>query len=142
MRTKRKQRNLIIFLVLILIALVCLSINVSHADDTKAKEQPKFKLISLGEYRITHYCGCAKCNGRWAGKPTASGVYPQPNRTIAVDTKVIPFGTWIVIDGYWFRAEDRGGAIKGNRIDIFCASHEEAIKKGVYKTKIFKVVWS
>lgn len=47
-------------------------------------------------------------------------------RTIAVDPSVIPLGTWVYVDfgnehpnTGWYRAEDTGGSIKGNHIDIF-----------------------
>ena len=55
---------------------------------------------------------------------------------IAVDPKIIPFGTTVEIkDIGVFIADDRGGKIKGNRIDIFFDSKEEAKdfgKKGVW----------
>ena len=55
---------------------------------------------------------------------------PTSNRTIAVDTSVIPFGTKVVINGQVYVAEDRGGAIKGNRIDMFFMTHKEALRWG------------
>ena len=86
----------------------------------------------IGDFTITYYC-CEKyphiCN---AGPPytTASGTTPTPNRTIAVDRSVIPLGTHLVIDGMEYIAEDTGGAIKGNRIDIVVKTHQEALNKG------------
>lgn len=38
-----------------------------------------------------------------------------------------------------FVVEDRGGAIKGNKIDIFCETHEDAINRGVVTREVFKV---
>lgn len=62
---------------------------------------------------------------------TSKGKIPQSKWTIAVDPKVIPYGSIVYIQGYgYYVAEDCGGAIKGNRIDIFTASHKEAIQNG------------
>lgn len=103
--------------------------------DEIVKTEPQ--LASIGTYRITHYCNCARCCGKWVGGPTASGAMPKAGRTIAVDTKKIPFGTHVWINGHEYVAEDRGGAIKGYRIDIFCSSHAEALKKGVYEAEVY-----
>lgn len=83
---------------------------------------------SLGNFKLTAYCGCRKCNGRWTGCPTASGTDYVQGRTIAVDKRVIPLGTWVYInipnEGWQkFRAEDTGSAIKRNRIDVYVDAH-------------------
>ena len=85
----------------------------------------------LGKFVITAYCTCRICCGVYSGKNrTASGTVPTSNHTIAVDTSVIPFGTKVVISGQVYVAEDRGGAIKGNRIDMFFMTHKEAVRWG------------
>ena len=62
---------------------------------------------------------------------TATGTIATPGRTIAVDPSVIPYGSCVEIDGIGFRiAEDCGGAIKGNRIDILFETHQEALDFG------------
>lgn len=95
---------------------------------------------SLGKFKITAYCNCTKCCGKWAGGPTASGVMPKAGRTIAVDPKVIPLGTKVLIGGKTYVAEDTGGAIKGKRIDMYFASHSEALSWGVQYKSVSKVV--
>lgn len=72
-------------------------------------------------------------------KVTASGSKTKPMRTIAAD-KSIPFGTRIMLEGFdaIFVVEDRGGRIKGNRIDICFATQDEAIKFG--KKKLAAVI--
>ena len=87
--------------------------------------------VDLGEFKITAYCPCTKCCGQWANGITSTGVTAQANRTIAVDPKVIPYGTKVLIDGNEYIAEDCGGAIKGNRIDIYFDTHQEALNWGV-----------
>lgn len=94
-------------------------------------------LISLGEFRLTAYCNCSICCGKWAGGATASGVMPASNRTIAVDTDVVPFGTEVIIDGDTYVAEDTGSAIIGNRIDIYMDSHQSALNFGVQYAEVF-----
>lgn len=77
----------------------------------------------------TAYCPCVKCCGKSDGI-TASGVKAVEGITIAADTKVFPMGTKIDIDGHIYTVQDTGGAIKGNRIDIYFNSHAEALKFG------------
>jgi uncharacterized protein YabE (DUF348 family)/3D (Asp-Asp-Asp) domain-containing protein len=63
---------------------------------------------------------------------TYSGSTVQEGRTIAVDKNVIPIGWWVFIDGIGFRrAEDTGGAIKGNKIDIYFESSDYVNKFGL-----------
>lgn len=95
----------------------------------------------LGTFNITHYCTEKYhhiCND---GPPylTATMTTPTPNRTIAVDPKVIPLGTHVIINGQEYIAEDTGGAIKGNRIDIVVATHQEALNLGRKTYKVYAV---
>lgn len=91
---------------------------------------------SLGVFKITAYCPCEDCSGNW-GHQTSIGTYATQRRTIAVDPSVIPYGTVVVINGHKYIAEDCGGAIKGNDIDIFFDSHEEAKEFGVQYAEVF-----
>lgn len=91
---------------------------------------------SLGTFRITHYCPCFYCCGGW-GNSTASGTTATPGRTIAVDPGVIPYGTRVIINGNVYVAEDTGGAITGNKIDIFVADHTTAITSGTYYAEVY-----
>lgn len=93
-------------------------------------------LISLGEFRLTAYCPCKKCCGKDDGI-TATQTIATEGRTVAVDPSIIPYGTVLVIDGHEYVAEDCGGAIKGNRIDVYFESHEEALQFGVQYKEIF-----
>lgn len=97
--------------------------------ETPVEEEKETKKQS-SKYRLTAYCACEICNGKWAGQ-TATGVVPKEGRTIAVDPKVIPYGTHVIIYGHEYVAEDCGGGIKGNRIDIFFESHQAANDFGV-----------
>lgn len=79
-------------------------------------------------------------NGKW-GNLTYLGTQIRPG-VIAVDPKVIPLGTKVYIkfpngEGMYGIAEDIGGAIKGNRIDIAMWSVSEAFKFGIQKVKVY-----
>ena len=91
---------------------------------------------SLGVFKITHYCACSICCGEYSNGITASGTTAQAGRTIAVDPSLIPLGSSVVINGHAYVAEDTGGAIKGNRIDVFVSSHSEALANGVYYAEV------
>ena len=80
-------------------------------------------------YKITAYCPCAKCCGKTNGR-TASGTTATAGRTVAASSK-FAFGTKLNIGGHVYTVEDRGGAINGNKIDIFVNSHAEALQWGV-----------
>ncbi|NLC76855.1 MAG: DUF348 domain-containing protein [Clostridia bacterium] len=71
------------------------------------------------------------------GNRTYTGTWPKRG-TIAVDPKVIPLGTELYVEGYGAgKAEDIGSAIKGNRIDVFVDTEEEAVKWGRRKVKVY-----
>ena len=80
-------------------------------------------------YKITAYCSCSKCCGKTTGR-TASGTQATAGRTVAAPAK-FAFGTKLNIGGNVYTVEDRGGAIKGNRIDIYVSSHSAALQWGV-----------
>ena len=101
-------------------------------------EEPASNRMYVGKFKITHYCPCAICNGPY-GAVTAWAGALKPYYTIAVDPTVIPKLATVEIDGYsgLRRAEDCGGAIKGNRIDVAVSSHAEALRLGV----VYRDVW-
>ena len=91
---------------------------------------------SLGVFKLTAYCACSKCCGKSDGI-TASGVKAVEGVTIAADTRVLPFGTKVIINGHEYIVQDKGGSIKGNRIDVYFDSHQKALEFGVQHKEIF-----
>ena len=92
----------------------------------KPEPQPTYKEMLV---EATAYCPCVKCCGKSDGI-TATGVKAKANHTIAADPKILPYGTEILCSMGEFVVEDCGGGIKGNQIDIFFDTHEEALKFG------------
>lgn len=106
--------------------------------DTQAVEP-----VSLGEFKLTAYCSCEICCGIWANNRPNGIVYGaigeelKEGYSIAVDPSVIKYGTEVVIDGKVYKAQDCGGAIKGNRIDVYFENHDDALEFGVQYAEVF-----
>ena len=99
---------------------------------------PTPELESLGICKITAYCiedYPHICNNGDAST-TATGTKPTPGRTIAVDPSVIPYFSNVIVNGNTYIAEDTGGNIKGNRVDIVFATHQEALDFGVQYSEV------
>lgn len=96
----------------------------------------------VGEFVLTAYCPCPICCGQWSNMitpTTASGAIAVQGVTIAADTSVLPFGTRVNINGQIYTVQDTGGAIKGNRIDIFFNNHQEALQFGRRSASVYIV---
>lgn len=121
---------------------------VLEAIEEDAEEELGEEIISIGEFKLTAYCSCAKCCGKWAkNRPVdeegneivigACGVPLKAGISIAVDKRVIPYGSSVYINGHEYIAQDCGGAIKGNRIDVYFDDHQEADDFGVQYAEVF-----
>ncbi|AMM91600.1 3D domain-containing protein [Peribacillus simplex] len=112
---------------------------------TSAKPKAKAKTTSSKKYKTitvnatAYTANCKGCSGI-----TASGLNLKKNpnaKAISVDPKVIPLGTKVHVEGYGEAiAADKGGAIKGNKIDVFYSSHSKAMNWGrkTVKVKVYK----
>lgn len=92
---------------------------------------------------VTHYDCCVQCCGKADGI-TASGVKATPGVTVAVDPTVIPLGSDVLVDYgdgniRYYRADDTGGAVKGNHIDLCVATHDEALQLGRQTATVYWV---
>jgi 3D (Asp-Asp-Asp) domain-containing protein len=113
--------------------LLCLAL-VLPADRAYADWQP------LGTYRITGYSACVRCCGKSDGI-TADGTYaPAAKERIVAAPREIPFGTRLWIEGVGeVVVHDRGGAIRGQRVEQFFHTYKEAVQWGVQKRKVY--IW-
>lgn len=75
------------------------------------------EVVNLGNFEVTAYA---------EDGITAMGTTPIPMRTCAVDPNVIPYGTKLYIEDLdlYVVAEDCGGAVKGNVVDVFVGGTE------------------
>lgn len=134
-------RALLIIIATILLAIFCLDFCEKYFMHDKIIEQKQEEIKQenildipykkdMGNFIITFYSP--------TGNRTASGKYPKPKHTIAVDKNLIPLGSIVYIKNYgFFVAEDTGGKIKGNRVDIFVPSKDLAIKLGKKESKLY-----
>jgi len=117
-----------------------------QVQELRIAEKPEPQEPEWIEVEATAYCPCEKCCGKWAlNRPdgivyTASGAIAQEGVTIAADWSVFPVGTVVFIEGYGTRTvQDKGAAVKGNAIDIYFESHEEALQFGRQTVKLYVV---
>lgn len=87
---------------------------------------------------VTAYCPCDKCCGKYGwGYTTASGHKIKHGDKFVAASKSVPFGTMIDIPGYGkVPVLDRGGAIRGNRLDVYFPTHKEALNWGKQTLKV------
>lgn len=120
-----------------------------EVPEVKPEVEEELSLVSLGEFKLTAYCSCKKCCGKWAnnrpldenGNEIVYGSIGErltAGYSIAVDPDVIPYGTEVVINEKTYKAQDCGGAIKGNEIDVYFDDHENALEFGVQYAEVFK----
>jgi uncharacterized protein YabE (DUF348 family) len=90
------------------------------------------------EFYVSSTAYTGSCNG--CSGITATGINLRANpgvKVIAVDPSVIPLGTKVYVEGYGYAvAADTGGAIRGNKIDVFFPSKSEAYRWGRKQVKI------
>lgn len=110
----------------------------TKAKTEKLPEEKKEENPGARTFTVTATAYTAQCDG--CSGITYTGVNLLKDRqakVIAVDPKVIPLGTKVYVEGYGYAtAEDIGGAIKGNRIDIHLPTKKEAYAWGVREVSL------
>jgi len=106
----------------------------SALDKTEQNTEQADKWETV-QMRVTAYCPCERCCGEYADGITACGHKIQPGDTFAAADRRYSFGTELVVAGYnnseTIKVLDRGGAIRGDRLDLFFHTHEAALQWGV-----------
>ena len=102
------------------------------AVDTEKDRDGSWRVVRM---RVTAYCPCSKCCGKYSDGITACHHKIQNGDRFVAADKRYPFGTKMIIPGYNegkpIQVKDRGGAIKDNKLDVFFNTHEEALAWGV-----------
>jgi 3D (Asp-Asp-Asp) domain-containing protein len=115
-------------------------------EDEKIQSALLEKAVEVGETKITHYCICKKCCGKDPDHPaygiTASGAEAKPYVTVAVDPKLIPLGSDVLVDYgggviQAYLAQDTGSGVNGSHIDLCVEDHQTAINLGVKTAKVW-----
>ena len=103
-----------------------------HSLQMYGDEAASWEVILM---RVTAYCWCWKCCGKHSDGITANGHRIRLGDTFVAADKMYSFGTEMVIPGYNnsqpVKVLDRGGAIRGNKLDVFFNSHQRAKLWGV-----------
>lgn len=145
----RLVRNIIIYTLICLLIGFCIGISIEKPITVveatsepsvaeNATVEPITNVISLGVCKVTAYCMENYphiCNDGDSTQ-TSTGATPTVGRTVAVDPSVVPYGSEVIINGHTYLAEDCGGAIKGNRVDILFATHQEALDFGIQYVEV------
>lgn len=114
------------------------------------EQRPVEKQFSLGEVtelpvsqwkvvemEVTAYCACEKCCGAFSDGFTANMYKIKPNDKFLAAPENYSFGTEMIVPGYnngeAVIVRDRGGAIKGNNLDVFFSTHDAALQWGRQK---------
>jgi 3D (Asp-Asp-Asp) domain-containing protein len=106
----------------------------------EAEQDDEAHVVEVSEWRnvrmrVTAYCACRRCCGKYANGRTASNHRIRRGDVFVASDKKYRFGTKMVIPGYnnsqAVKVLDRGRVIKGNRLDVFIPSHRRARKWGV-----------
>lgn len=149
---RRRKKNRPTLLCRLLAAAIALSLPACRSNRSYLlQEVPRERRNNPRVVRmeVTAYCACGSCCGwhrDWLGRAivsagpqkgqrkrvgiTASGARARPG-TVAADTRHYPFGTIVYVPGYGYgRVEDRGGAIRGQRLDVFYRRHTSALEWG------------
>lgn len=111
-----------------------------HLMLRKGTAQPPANFKQVLEITATAYAPGSQDNDQWGNK-TFTGTEIRPG-VIAVDPSVIPLGSRVYLQfpdghGEYAVAEDTGGAIKGNRIDIAKSTEDEASNFGIQNVKVY-----
>lgn len=126
-------------------------VQVTHLPQPDSQPQPMtyngrpLRAVKTIEMTITAYSPDERSCGKWADGITASGysVWTNAGKLVAADTHILPFGSILTIPGYNgsnpVPVLDRGGKIKGNRLDVLYPTHAIARRWGVKKLAV--TVW-
>lgn len=114
--------------------------NTTSMDSTAEATAPSTSNSNTASKEITVEASAytASCEGCSGITSTGINLKANPNaKVISVDPTVIPLGSKVYVEGYGEAiAGDTGGAIKGNRIDVFIPSQQDAINFGVKQLKV------
>lgn len=151
--TKNKVKAVEVVLFLLVSAVILGVVSAGAVDKTERAVEPveivyDMEWADIGEFKLTAYCACEKCCGVYGkNRPTRADGTPvvytanmseaKQGLTVAADTDVLPYGTRIMMNDHVYEVQDCGGAVRGNHIDVYFESHQEALEFGVQSAEVF-----
>ena len=124
--------------ILMMLIFLGLSIETKEPEIEILSDIPHIEESVFRTMKVTAYCPCSKCCGYGSPGITASGV--RAIGFMVAAPRSIPFKTKLIIPGYnnneIVLVEDRGGSIKGNRLDVLFPTHNDALLWGVRELEI------
>lgn len=125
-------------------------ITIEIESDKESDANRAVKPVSLGNFRLTAYCSCSLCCGEWANNRPLDengnkivygsiGERLKEGYSVAVDPTIIPYQSKVIINDNVYEAQDCGGAIKENRIDVYFENHDDALEFGVQYAEVFTI---
>jgi len=124
--------------IVVTIAIICILVcdcGIAHASKRSPETTTKPNQWQRVQMRVTAYCPCPQCCGEYSDGITANGHEINSGDTFVAADKRYAFGTEMIIADYnnsqVVKVLDRGGAITGNRLDVFFDTHQKALNWGV-----------
>jgi 3D (Asp-Asp-Asp) domain-containing protein len=117
----------------------------AQSDEIRWFNNRPIRPVKTVRMLVTAYSPDEQSCGEWADGYTASGysVWTNGMKLVAADTSILPFGSLVSIPGYdggeVVPVLDRGGAIKGNRLDVLYPTHERARVWGAQRLEV--TIW-
>ena len=128
---------------IVVILALCAGVSLLNLNSASAERND----IPRQKYKITFYCSCKKCCGKWSDGRFANNEKCLSSTSPTIACNWLKFGTKVKIDGIIYTVRDRGAkSIFGTfkkpilAFDIYCLSHEVARNKGVYYTNKVEVM--
>ena len=134
------KNNWMCLLITAIIGMLCIVSGMKKGTDSEPTDFQHWETVTM---EVTAYCPCEKCCGEYADGVTANGHKIKKGDCFVAAPKSYSFGTKMVIPGYAngkvVEVLDRGGAIKGNKLDVFFPTHQRALEWGRQKNVQVKV---
>lgn len=117
-------------------------VNAEAVEPLTYEDQFRLNGVILVDCTITYYCAEKRTHicGTGSGL-TATGAPVTPGWTCAVDPRVIPYGSEVMVDFgdrvEFYKAQDCGGAVKGNHLDLAVDTHANALQKGTQTATVY-----
>jgi 3D (Asp-Asp-Asp) domain-containing protein len=114
---------------------------IAASETIEILKSDEYELVYMGDFKISYYCSELYLHTCGGTGTTASGKKIDVGVTAAADWSVLPKGSMVYIEGVGFREiQDKGGAVRGNHIDVLVDLHSDALQLGVHNEGVWLLV--